>query len=1111
MKTSEVVLEKISRLSPDQQAFVADRLAGIVPEAQPDAIPVFDRSVDAPASYAQRALWLAIQLDGPSPKYNMASSYELQGPLNVDALRQAFRDIVARHESLRTTFREQDGTVYQVVHDAETFGFDVVVEDWRSCEIVEDQVLERVRAHSQSLLDLVEGPLIRVSLLRLTDTSARLLMNMHHIIYDGCSKGLLLKELYTLYDYYRHRGIAPSRAVDGPSLPELPIQYRDFSAWQQRSVALDEQLAFWKRALQGAPELIALPSDFPRSRNHGDAGSSERLLLGKELSEKWLDVGRRLSASPFMTVLATLSILLSRYSGQSDIVIGTPVDNRTRREVQKVIGYFLNTLALRCSVDERMSFEAILRQVRKTCIEAYANQEAPWEQVVQVVNPARSVSHTPLFQVMLVFQNSSSHDFVLPELTITKTGAGTSTTKYDLYLTLVETPNGLEGWLTYNTALLRRTTIERFIGDFKALAREVSEAPDLALRRIPMMSDTQRDFLDRWNRTERAYPRSSVAELFRLRALEHPGKIAIHHAGGSLTFGTLEEQANELAAQIREHDIQPGATIAICMPRSPEMISSILAVFKCGCCYVPLDPALPASRRAFILEDARPQLMLTTSQASESLRAGPIPTVFANARSRPFRPPVTAVEVEEGSAAYILYTSGSTGVPKGVIGTHRGLLNRLQWMWDELPYGTDEVVCHKTTPSFVDSIAEVWGALLRGVPVSIFPQDEHFDLYEFVEHLAARAVTRVVLVPSLLQSILLYYPNLGEKLPSLRHVTVSGEELHGSLVELFARAAPKAELLNLYGSTEVAADVTYCRLTGNAGSSEIVPIGKPIANTRMYVLDHELRPCPIGVKGQLYAGGAGLAWGYHGKASLTAEQFIPDPFGPSGARLYRTGDHARYLDDGNIEYLGRVDQQVKVRGIRVDLREIERTLLSLPSVVQAACTSSVSEANGVAIHAYACIDEDASVSRLSLVTQLRNALPEYMVPATIDLLPMLPLLPNGKVDRKSLPAPTHGDIGAEAFFEPSTQTEIAMAQIWSSALGTPRVGRNANFFDLGGHSLAATKVVAEARKRFAVELKARDVFDLLTLERLAARVDEIQAATRLLSARDDADLETIEI
>lgn len=1111
MKTSEALLEKISRLSPDQQSFVADRLAGIAPEAQPDAIPMVDRSVDSPASYAQRALWLAIQFDGSSPKYNMASSYELRGPLNVDALRQAFRDIVGRHESLRTTFREQDGTVYQVVHDAETFDFDVVVEDLRSRDLAEEQIVELVRAHSQLLLDLVKGPLVRVKLLLLSDSNARLLMNMHHIVYDGCSKGLLLKELYTLYDYYRQRSTAANAAK--PLLPELPVQYRDFSTWQQQAVSLDEQLAFWKRTLQGAPELIALPTDFPRSRHHGDEGSNERVLLGRELSEKWLSVGRRLSASPFMTVLGTFSILLSRYSGQSDIVVGTPVDNRTRHEVQKLIGYFLNTLALRCSVDERMSFEAVLREIRKTCTEAYANQEAPWEQVVQIVNPARSVSHTPLFQVMLVFQNSTSHEFALPELEIAKTGAGTSTTKYDLYLTLVETPNGLEGWLTYNTALFRRTTIERFISDFKALAREVSEAPELPLNRIPMMSESQRHLFDRWNRTERTYPRSTVAELFRLRAGTEPGRIAIHHAGGSLTFATLEEQANYLAAQIREHDIKPGSTIALCMPRSPEMIGSILAVFKCGCCYVPLDPALPEARRSYILEDARPQLILTTSRYSDSLAAGTIPTIVADARSRPYHQPATAVAVEEGSAAYILYTSGSTGVPKGVIGTHGGLLNRLHWMWEEVPFGADEVVCHKTTPSFVDSIAEVWGALLQGVPISIFPQEAHFDLYEFVEHLAAHAVTRVVLVPSLLQSILQYYPNLGEKLPSLRHVTVSGEELHSSLARQFADSAPKAELLNLYGSTEVAADVTYCRVGRESGTSESVAIGKPIANTRMYVLDQELRQCPIGVKGQLYAGGAGLALGYHGKPALTAEQFIPDPFGASGERLYCTGDHARYLDDGNIEYLGRVDQQVKVRGIRVDLREIERTLLSLPSVVQAACTSSAAEAIGVSIHAYVCIDEDASVSRQSLASQLRNALPDYMVPATIDLLPALPLLPNGKVDRKSLPAPTRGEVAAadDEFLEPVTETEIALAEIWGTALATNRVSRNANFFDLGGHSLAATKVVSDARKQFGVELKARDVFDLLTLERLAARVDEIQAATRLLTARDDADLETIEI
>lgn len=1117
MKTSDAILEKISRLSPDQQSSVADRLAGIAPESRLDSIPLVDRGADATASYAQRALWVAIQFEGPSPKYNMASCYELRGPLDVDALRQAFRDIVSRHESLRTSFREQEGTLYQVVHEAETFDFDVVVEDLRYRDVADDEIVEHIRGHSQALFDLTKGPLIRVKLLLLSNTSARLFMNMHHIIFDGCSKGILLKELYALYDCYRRRDAAAERHSGRPLLPELPVQYRDFSAWQQQAVAIDEQLAYWKRTLQDAPELIAFPTDFPRSRHHRDEGGNERVLFGKELTEKWLNVGRRLSATPFMTVLATFSILLSRYSGQSDVVIGTLVDNRTRSEVQKLIGYFLNTIALCCRVDERMSFEAIVRETKKICTEAYANQEAPWEQVVQVVNPARSVSHTPLFQVMLVFQNSTSHEFALPELEIAKTGAGTSTTKFDLYLTLVETQNGLEGWLTHNTALFRRTTIERFISDLKTLAREVAEAPDLALRRIPLMSEGQRDLLERWNRTERSYSRLSVTELFRLRVEEDPGRIAIYHSigasRGALTFATLEEQANCLAARILEHDVKPGACIAICMPRSPEMISSILAVFKCGCCYVPLDPALPQARRAYVLEDARPQLIITTSRVSGSLATMPVPVMLADARERPYGQPTPAVVVDETSAAYILYTSGSTGVPKGVVGTHGGLLNRLQWMWEEMPFGAGELVCHKTTPSFVDSIAEVWGALLQGVAISIFPQEEPFDLYDFVEHLADRKITRVVLVPSLLQSILQYYPNLEQKLPSLRYVTVSGEELHRSLAQQFLDSAPKAELLNLYGSTEVAADVTYCRVSRDLHSRESVAIGKPIANTRMYVLDEEFRPCPIGVKGQLYAGGAGLAWGYHAQPALTAEQFIPDPFGASGQRLYRTGDYGRHLDDGSIEYLGRMDHQVKVRGIRVDLREIERTMLSLEGVVQAACTSSVTEPNGVRIHAYVCIDEDVSVSRQLLAAQLRDALPDYMVPATIDLLSALPLLPNGKVDRKLLPAPTQVDVAAvDEFLDPGTQTEIVLAEIWRNALATNKVSRTANFFDLGGHSLAATKVVAETRKRLAVELKARDVFEQLTLERLAARVDEIRAATQLMLARDDdEDVETIEI
>lgn len=778
----------------------------------------------------------------------------------------------------------------------------------------------------------------------------------------------------------------------------------------------------------------------------------------------------------------------------------------------------MNTLALRIHPDENKSFIDLVKSVKKTCIEVYANQDAPWNEVVKRLNPKRSMSYTPVFQVMLVFQNSTSHNFHLDGLEIEKIRSGTSTSKYDLYLTFVETEYGLQGWLAYNSDIFKRGTVQRLINELKNLAGQVIKDPDIPLKNLPLLPienfklGSTREVI---NSCKNA--RDSISEIFTSQLYKTPNDIALSYRDEDITYQELDRYSNIIANQLRASGARPGDRIALHLKRSPAMIASMLAVFKSACSYIPIDPFLPDTRKTAILEHSNPKVILTRKDLDPLRFETHVTKILV-----PDRGELVISENFDGSAyssqfpAYIMYTSGSTGAPKGVMGTHRGLFNRLQWMWEQLPFEKEGIYCHKTTCSFVDSVAEIWGPILKGYKLTIYPQEEVFDLFDFIRYLAEKKITRIVMVPSLLRSILEYYPNLSSELPCLKTVIVSGEELQSDLVELFYSSTDGVKLINFYGSTEVAGDVTFFMVAENSVRSMRTPIGKAISNSEVFILDRYLRKCPVGMEGDLYVGGDALAFGYYGDPSLTAETFIPSPFHEYGAQLYRTGDRARYLPDGNVEYLGRVDRQIKLRGFRIDLNEVEALLRSLDGILEAVCEAFSDDDDNISIHAWCRIDEDFPISIDQMLEACKRDLPEYMVPRSIRLIDKIPLTHNGKVDKHTLRSlgvktTTHGR--DEKSFSLCSPTQIKLADLWERILNTAEVHAASNFFDLGGHSLVATKMISEIRNIFNVEIKVGDIFNLLTIETIASHIDKLVCLRMMLKNSEDnhaSEVETFE-
>ncbi len=1042
-----------------------------------------------PTSYAQERLWFLEQMDPGKPTYNVARVLRIVGRLSVHALRRSLREIVARHEALRTTFADIDGTPMQLI--AATGPLDMPLVDLSGAPASEREAEARraVQREVQRPFDLRTGPLLRATLFRLGASEHVLALVMHHIVTDAWSMNVLYEEIGRLYEAFVAGSPSP--------LPPLPIQFGDFARRQRealRGEVLARHLAYWRRQLAGADPLLNLPGDRPYPAVRSGAGATQHRLLSRNLRDALNHVSRAADATLFMTLLAGFQTFLSRYTDREDLLIGSPTAGRTSVELERLIGFFVNTLVLRGDLAGDPPFRELLRRVRSVALDAFEHQDAPFETVVAELQPERSLGHTPLFQVMFVLQNARPQRLELPGLVVEEVEFETGTAKFDLTLEMAERDDGLWCAFEYSTDIFDHATVGRMLANLETLLESIAADPSRPLSALPLLAAPERHrLLAEWNDTAADYPRDRcIHQLFEAQARRMPDAIALVFRHQSLTYRELNTRANRLAERLRAHGVGPGMLIGIAVERGFEAVVGLLAILKAGAAYVPMDPSYPPERLAFMLQDSRAPVLLTTQRLSHRFSTGEtriidLDTVWHTGGGEV---PDRDSGVTSDDLAYVIYTSGSTGTPKGVLASHRACVNRFSWMWNAWPFVETDVCCQKTALSFVDSVWEVFGPLLQGVRNVIVPDEELTDLESMVGTLAAHRVTRVVLVPSFLHALLESIPDLSSRIPDLRLWISSGEPLTPELARRFAERLPGATLLNLYGSSEVAADVTSYVVTGD-DSRHRIPIGRPIANTRIYVLDRASNPTPIGVPGEIYIGGDGLARGYLNDPRLTAERFVPDRFASErGIRLFRSGDRGRFLADGNLEFLGRADTQVKLRGFRIELGEIESALRAHPSVRDAAVILSETGATGSLI-GYV-VPSTASLHPTDLRRHLQSTLPDYMVPASIVVLGALPLLPNGKVDRHALPAPDHFPPSPGPNHDPPrTPTEDAVARIWADVLKRERIGRDENFFEVGGHSLLAMQVVARVRRVLQVELPVRRLFEQPTVAGLASEIEKM--------------------
>jgi amino acid adenylation domain-containing protein len=1058
--------------------------------ARATAIAPVDRSGPLPLSFAQQRLWFLEQLGSLGSTYHVPMRLRLRGDLDRDALVGSLDRIVARHEVLRTTFPTVDGEPVQHIAPSEGHGFRLVEHDLRASPDAENELRRIMADEAGAPFDLARGPLFRGRLIRMAADDHVLLLTMHHIVSDGWSASVLHRELGTLYAAF-------ARGEPDP-LPPLPVQYADYAAWHRNWVeglVLEAQAEYWTETLAGAPELLELPTDHPRPAKQDFAGASVDVEMDEALTAALKALSQRHGATLFMTLLAGWAVVLARLSGQDDVVIGTPSANRSHAEVEELIGFFVNTLPLRVDLSDGPRVGELLHRVKTRALEAQRNQDIPLEQVVERVRPARSLAYSPLFQVMFAWENPSNGTLELPGLTVGRADAAESrTAKFDLALTLWEEGGRIVGGAEYATALFEGTTVERFVEYLRCVLGGMAEDDTARVDGIPLLPAAERARLvGEWSVTNAALPAGQcIHHLFEAQAARTPNAVAVEFQAERLTYAALNARANRLAHHLRALGVGPDARVGVCVERGPEMVVAVLAILKAGGAYLPLDPAYPADRLRYMLEDSAPAALVTQSSLAGTFAGLDVPVVELDAAAPvwaqgPVTNPVCAGLTPE-HLAYVIYTSGSTGRPKGVMIAHRSLVNHTVWQVAAFGIGARDTVLQRTSISFDASVWELWTPLATGARMLILSSDAMKDPGAIGRVVAEAGVTVAQFVPTLLQAVLGALP-AGNSLPC-RTLFCGGEPLSAALVEE-ARSAGVGAVVNLYGPTEATIDSTWHPCA--AGDGRAPAIGRPIANARMYVLDASGAPAPAGVAGELYVGGAGVARGYLGRAALTAERFLPDPFATEpGARLYRTGDLGRWRADGTLEFLGRTDFQVKVRGFRIELGEIEAALRSHDAVRDALVLAREDAPGDRRLAAYYLADEPVAVDALR--THLAERLPEYMVPAAYVWMEAYPLTPNGKVDRKALPAPDIDAFAARGYEAPDGETEEAVAAIWAELLRVERVGRHDNFFHLGGNSVLATRLVFRIRRDMDVEIPVSDVFEKPELSLLTQQVLEAQLA-----------------
>ncbi|REJ55603.1 MAG: amino acid adenylation domain-containing protein [Microcystis aeruginosa DA14] len=1057
--------------------------------------PILPRTKDTelPLSFAQQRLWFLDQLQPNSALYNIPMVLHFRGNLNQKALEQSLREICDRHEVLRTNFVTIDGQPTQII---QTTRETISVVDLQDLPIQEqaEKTQQLKQKQATQPFDLAKESLIRITLVVLSETEHFLLVCMHHIISDGWSIEVFIHELTSLYNAYTQNHPA--------NLAPLPIQYADFALWQKQWLqgdVLQSQLNYWQNQLTAAPPLLSLPTDHPRPAVQSFVGTQQEFSLSPKLSQALTELSRQQGVTLFMTLLAAFDALLYRYTGSSDILVGTPIANRNRGEIEGLIGFFVNTLVMRTDLSDNPSFSQLLTRVREVTMDAYAHQDLPFEMLVEALQPERDLSHTPLFQVAFVLQNTPKSEIAMTGLTVTDLPPENTTAKFDLTLAMVSTDDGLKGVWEYNTDLFESSTIERLSGHFLNLLGGIAANPQARISQLPLLTESETNqLLIEWNNTQVDYPEyKCIHQLFEEQVKRTPDAVAVVCSQQQLTYNELNCRANQLAHYLQKLGVKPEELVGICLERSLDMIVGLLAILKVGGAYVPIDPDYPQERISFMLQDTQVKIILTCESLQNSL---PNYQAIVICLDKDW-PQINQTSQENlnstvsaDNLAYVIYTSGSTGIPKGVIVTHQAV-NRLVLNTNYIQFTPDDRVVQASNIAFDAATFEIWGALLNGAKIIIIAKSVLLSPQELALSLKENQISVLFLTTALFNQLANLVP---QAFSSLRCLLFGGEAVEPKWVqEVLEKGAPQ-RLLHVYGPTENTTFSSWYLVENVASTATTIPIGKAIANTQIYLLDKNLQPVPIGVVGELHIGGAGLAKGYLNRPELTQEKFIPNPFekdevipptplnkgGNEPSKLYKTGDLARYLPDGNIEYVGRIDNQVKIRGFRIELGEIE-AVLSQNQAVQSSCVIVREDNLGdKRLVAYVVPQPEINLTINEIRQFLRAKLPDYMVPTAFVLLDTFPLTPNGKIDRRALPVPDLQSQGE--YIAPRNPIEEKMAQIWAEVLKLKRVSIEDNFFELGGHSLLATQVISRLQETFEIVLPLRYLFESPTIAQLSA-------------------------
>ena len=1120
---------------------------------QLSAPPRIPKAPDTPSplSFAQQRLWFLDKLQPDSANYNIPVAVRLQGDLKLTALENSLNEIIKRHSALRTNFTTLDGQPIQIIHPERCLTLTVV--DLSYKPETEPEIQRLLTAQAQRPFDLTNELLVRASLLLLGETEQILLLCMHHIVADGWSIGVLMQELAALYS---------AECNDLPSpLPELPIQYADFAVWQRhwlQGEVLESQLAYWQQQLNGAPTYLSLPTDRPRTAIQSLRGAYQSFTLSHELTEALTLLSRREGVTLFMTLLAAFGTLLYRYTGQQDILIGSPIANRNHAQIEGLIGLFVNTLVLRTDFYGNPSFRELLRKVREVALQAYAHQDLPFELLVEALQPERDLRHTPLFQVMFVFQNAPTLAMEFQGLNLTPLPVESLTAKFDLTLSLENTDQGLLGELEYNTDLFDADTITRMVGHFQTLLAGIVTHQEQQVCELPLLTEQERyQLLVEWNHTQTNYPHETcIHQLFEAQVERNPDAVAVVFYDQQLTYGELNARANKIAHYLRSLGVGPGVRVGIYLERSLLMAIGLLGILKAGAAYVPLDSAYPQERLFFMLEDASVSVLLTQQQWVEKskhrVQVVSLDTDWEVISRENQENPNTCVTSDD--LAYVIYTSGSTGKPKGVAVPHRAVI-RLLYNTNYIKLEPNDKVAQASNASFDAATFEIWGALLHGAQLVVMTKDVVLSPRDFAAYIRKYEISVLFLTTALFNQMARVVP---QAFCSVRHLLFGGEAVDPRCVLEVLRNGSPQRLLHVYGPTESTTFSTWYLVQTVPEEVTTLPIGRPISNTQVYVLDQNLQPVPIGVKGELYIGGDGLAQGYINRLELTQEKFIPNPFLKSDeetgqmnvctsvmsyeleenssiqnskprsrsvsfaqrlrlelrsvaseatqsqnlnlSRLYKTGDIVRILRDGNIEFVGRQDNQVKIRGFRIELGEIEAVLLQHPSVRETVVTITEDVTDEKTIVAYVVQNQNQTLTIAELRRYLKHKLPDYMIPHIV-LLDALPLNSNGKVDRRALILNPVRPEPEETFVAPRDELELRLVKIWEKMLGVHPISVRDNFFDLGGHSMLAVRLVAQLEKIYHKNLPLATVFQASTIEKLASVIRQEKWSSPFSSLR----------